>query len=98
MENKYLHKAVVVWSNFCRFLLAIVFLFSGFIKANDPLGTVYKIQDYLKAWGLLSLSEGYVPYLLAMLFGFLEFILGIYLFLGYDVGLLLCWCCWSCLS
>lgn len=57
-------------------------MFSGFIKANDPLGTVYKIQDYLKAWGLLSLSEGYVPYWLAMLFGFLEFILGIYLFFG----------------
>ena len=66
MENKFLHKATVIWSNVCRFLLAVVFLFSGFVKANDPLGTVYKVQDYLEAWGLQSLSAGYVPYLAAM--------------------------------
>ena len=72
----------MIWSNFCRFLLAVVFLFSGFVKANDPLGTVYKVQDYLEAWGLQSLSAGYVPYLAAMLCALFEFILGIYLFFG----------------
>lgn len=82
MENKFLHKATVIWSNVCRFLLAVVFLFSGFVKANDPLGTVYKVQDYLEAWGLQSLSAGYVPYLAAMLCALFEFILGIYLFFG----------------
>lgn len=34
-----------------RTLLAVAFLFSGFVKAIDPLGTVYKIEDYLKAFG-----------------------------------------------
>ena len=34
-----------------RTFLALTFLFSGFVKAVDPLGTVYKIEDYLKAFG-----------------------------------------------
>lgn len=34
-----------------RTLLALTFLFSGFVKAVDPLGSVYKIEDYLKAFG-----------------------------------------------
>ncbi len=34
-----------------RTLLAFTFLFSGFVKAIDPVGTVYKIEDYLTAFG-----------------------------------------------
>lgn len=35
--------------NLCRLVLALTFIFSGYVKAIDPLGTQYKIVDYLKA-------------------------------------------------
>lgn len=38
-----------------RTLLAATFLFSGFVKSVDPLGTVYKVEDYLTAMSLGSL-------------------------------------------
>lgn len=44
-------KVSCVLGSVARTLLALVFLFSGFVKAVDPLGTVYKIEDYLKAFG-----------------------------------------------
>ena len=55
----------------------MTFIFSGFVKAVDPLGTQYKIHDYLAAWGLAQ----YVPDLMTLsasvLLSALEFFLGI---------------------
>ena len=82
MTGKHLHKVVVAGVNICRFFLAAVFLFSGFIKANDPLGTVYKVQDYLEAWGMFSLSNSSFPYLAGFLCAAFEFCIGVYLLFG----------------
>ncbi len=35
--------------NIGRLLMAATFIFSGFVKGIDPLGTQYKITDYLEA-------------------------------------------------
>lgn len=72
-------KTKTILVNVCRLLLAAVFIFSGYVKAIDPLGTQYKIDDYLRAVGL----GGYVPewVMLAGSIGVssLEFCLGIFL-------------------
>ena len=57
-----MNKTKHIVGSIARTLLALTFLFSGFVKAIDPLGTVYKIEDYLKAFGgfftdLLPLAE-----------------------------------------
>ena len=82
MENKHLHTILAVWINLCRFLLAGVFIFSGFVKVNDPYGFAYKIQDYLEAWGLLQITPQFAPYIGSMAMGILEFTLGVYLLFG----------------
>ena len=43
--------ALRVLVNFCRLVLGVAFVFSGYVKAIDPLGSQYKIQDYLAALG-----------------------------------------------
>lgn len=67
--------------NICRILLAITFIFSGFVKANDPYGTVYKLNDYLAAMGNIYIPE-FIVLVLATVLAFIEFIMGVFLFFG----------------
>lgn len=82
MESKRLHNIIGIWTNACRFFLAVVFIFSGFVKAVDPLGTQYKIQDYLDAFGWTSLIPAFFPFLASVLQAMIEFCLGVYLLFG----------------
>lgn len=40
----------------CRIFVGLVFLFSSFVKGVDPMGTSYKIQEYMTAWSIGSFS------------------------------------------
>ena len=63
--------------NVARLVLAIVFILSGFVKAVDPLGTQYKIHDYLTVWGLGQLVPDFMTLGASVLLSATEFILGI---------------------
>ena len=72
------HTITAVLINTLRFVLAAVFIFSGFVKATDPLGTVYKLGDYAEAFGLgTAVPPHGVLLLAAMLLCLFEFVLGI---------------------
>ena len=73
MENGKQHMAIGIITTVCRFVLAVVFIFSGFVKAIDPLGTQYKIQDYLDALGWTDVFPESIPFIVAALLGMLEF-------------------------
>lgn len=82
METERKHIIKLVWVNVCRFLLAALFIFSGFVKAVDPLGSFYKIQDYLTAFGMISWFPTYLPLLFAIILSSAEFCAGVFLFFG----------------
>ena len=59
----------------CRLLVGALFIFSSFTKGVDPLGTKYKMLDYLSAYGLTWLNSAAM--VLAMLMILAEFLVGI---------------------
>lgn len=65
--------------NLCRIAVALTFIFSGYVKAIDPLGTQYKMQDYLEVLHLSAYISDYLTLAAAVLLGALEFCLGVFL-------------------
>ena len=65
--------------NTARLVLAITFILSGFVKAVDPLGTLYKINDYLVAMHMGGLLSDWLALGASVLQSAVEFCLGIFL-------------------
>ena len=63
-----------------RFVLGLTFVFSGFVKAIDPLGTTYKIKDYLDAFHWTAFHECALPLAIALIV--FEMALGLTLLAG----------------
>ena len=65
--------------NLCRIIVALTFIFSGFVKAIDPIGLQYKLQDYLGAVGIPGFLPDWLLLIMAVLLAAVEFCMGIFL-------------------
>lgn len=74
------NKFIKILTELSRIVLGVTFAFSGFVKAVDPLGFTYKIQDYLVSLDLTALFPLALP--AAIVLVVLEFLIGVFLLLG----------------
>ena len=65
--------------NIARIILAVTFIFSGFVKAVDPIGTQYKLQDYAEALGLLPYVPDWFSLSASVALSAMEFSFGVFL-------------------
>ncbi len=63
--------------NIARFVVALTFILSGFVKAVDPMGTQYKIADYLTALRIGQYVPDFIPLIASVLLSATEFWLGV---------------------
>ena len=61
-------------NNISQYIVGVVFIFSGFVKAIDPLGSTYKFIDYFEAFGMEFFNS--IAFPLAIILSSLEFVIG----------------------
>ena len=78
-----------ILNDIARYLVGGLFIFSGIIKVNDPIGTAIKLQEYFEVFAsdIAAFFEIFVPasLFLAVVLSVLEVILGIALLLRYQM-------------
>src|SRR4051812_37558480 len=75
--------------NIARIIVGCLFIFSGLVKAIDPLGLSYKMQEFFEVWA----SDKYMPSLMNWLHGhsYLFSVIMITLEVAVGVALLVGW-------
>jgi len=68
------------WVWIPRILVGLLFIFSGLIKANDPLGFSYKLEEYFEVFHITFLND--LALSMAIILCALEMILGFALLIG----------------
>ena len=81
-SSKIKSRTLLLLTNLCRLLLAAVFVVSGFVKAVDPRGLLYKLQEYVAVFIPEVAIDDTWLLLLALLLSTTEFVLGVMLFMG----------------
>jgi uncharacterized membrane protein YphA (DoxX/SURF4 family) len=68
-----------------RWLIGLLFIFSGLVKANDPLGLSYKIQEFFEVWGWHALHD--YTLLFALVLNVFEIVAGVAVIVGWQIKL-----------
>lgn len=72
---------------FARYAVGALFVFSGMIKVNDPVGTAIKLEEYFEVFAsdIAPFFEWFVPaaLFLSVFLSVLEVVLGVALIIGY---------------
>ena len=68
-----------------RWIVGLLFIFSGLVKANDPLGLSYKMQEFFEAWNMHGLHDFTLS--MAVLMNAFEIIAGVALLVGWRMRL-----------
>ena len=71
--------------NIARIIVGVLFIFSGLVKANDPLGLGYKMQEYFVLWGWHFLNDYSLAF--ALLMNVFEIVAGIAVLIGWRMKL-----------
>ncbi|WP_207512820.1 BT_3928 family protein [Longitalea luteola] len=68
-----------------RIVVGVLFIFSGLVKANDPLGLSYKMQEFFEVWGWGFLDNYTLAFSVAMIA--FEIIAGVAVLVGWQMRL-----------
>lgn len=68
-----------------RYIVGLLFIFSGLVKANDPLGLSYKMQEFFEVWGLHQLNDFTLAFSILMIA--FEIIAGVAVIIGWQMRL-----------
>ena len=71
--------------NIIRIIVGVLFIFSGLLKANDPLGLAYKMQEFFEAWHWAALND--YALLLSIVMNVFEVLAGVALLVGWQMRL-----------
>ncbi len=68
-----------------RWIVGLLFIFSGLIKANDPLGLSYKMQEFFEAWNWYFFNDYTLAFSLIM--NVFEVLAGVAVIIGWRMKL-----------
>src|SRR5439155_17593070 len=71
--------------NISRVIIGLLFIFSGLVKANDPLGLSYKMQEFFEAWNWYFFYDYTLPFSLIM--NVFEVLAGVAVIIGWSMKL-----------